>query len=310
MKIIQLVLLSLTIFATAVSAKEDIFVVNAQGPTQSMTPQILRVIDEANKIQNKYNFVLSFKTGGFESIGVKEMLEKPNNHIVTITNSFNESIDRGFVNVNDIVPVFSHGDACWAVITNFGNTKKGLDSIKDLDVREITVGTPAPGGSAHLSALIIGDKYEIPVRLALFRGAYDALLNMAANNGVTFAVDRVANYKGLSVKNPRLAMLGINCPQRLAEYPELATLKEQGIVVPYIWHFTMASKKMPESKRKEIAEIFAAVYKKVGQKEMQSLSDFIAPIYTGQSTEDHWKASINGLRDARKKYADQIKKDQ
>lgn len=311
MKLIKILALSLTLLASTAFAKEDIIVVNAQGPTQSMTPQIMRTLDEANKIQNKYNFIMSFKTGAFESTGVKEMLQNPSNHVVTITNSVNESFDRGFVDMKDLVPVFSHGDACWAVITTFGDASKGIAGIKGATIRDITVSTPAPGGASHLSALIMGEKYGIPVRMALFRSAYDGLLNMAANNGVNYTTDQIKNFEALSVKNPDMRMLAINCPQRLPAYPNLSTIKEQGINAPYVWHFTMASAKMDPAKRKDIADIFALAYKKVGQKEMFEMSGFIAPIYTGQqTTEQHWNSSITTLRDTRKKYEAEIKKDQ
>ena len=66
MKILILGLLAL--FLNLAQAQETIVVVNAQGPTQSMTPQIFAVLDEANKIQNKYKFVIEFKPGGFLKI--------------------------------------------------------------------------------------------------------------------------------------------------------------------------------------------------------------------------------------------------
>jgi tripartite-type tricarboxylate transporter receptor subunit TctC len=311
MKLIKILIVSLSFLASVALAKEDIIVVNAQGPTQSMTAQIVRTLEEANKIQNKYNFIMSFKTGAFESVGVKEMIQNPTNHLVTITNSVNESIDRGFVKLDDMVPVFSHGDACWAIITTFGDATKGIAGIKGTDIKDITVSTPAPGGASHLSALIMGEKYGIPVRMILFRSAYDGLLNMAANNGVNYTTDQIKNFEALSGKNPAMRMLAINCPQRLPQYPNLSTLKEQGINAPYVWHFTMASPKMNSNKRKEIGDIFAQAYRNIGQKTMFKLSGFIAPVYTGQqTTEQHWNSSITTLRDTRKKYEVQIKKDQ
>ena len=81
-----LVAIFFALLVSTVNAQETITVVNAQGPSQGMTPQIFKVLDEANKIQNKYKFIQEFKQGAFESIGVRYMLESPTNRIVTITN--------------------------------------------------------------------------------------------------------------------------------------------------------------------------------------------------------------------------------
>ena len=52
----------------AAHAQEKITIANAQGPTQSMTAQFMRVVEEANKLQNKYQFVFEFKPGGHVDI--------------------------------------------------------------------------------------------------------------------------------------------------------------------------------------------------------------------------------------------------
>jgi len=291
----------LTTFLVALSfsvhAQQVITVVNAQGPTQSMTPQIMRVIDEANKLQNKYRFVQEFKPGGFESIGVKSMLESPTDRVVTITNSVIEAESRGFVDLSVLQPVFSHGDACWAIVTN--------TEIKS--AKEITVGGPAIGGAAHLAALQIGKKYNIPVRYIVYRSNYDAMINMAADNrSVNMVMDRLINYKQLSEKNSSLQAMALNCPERDPAFASVKTLAELQIKSPYIWHFTMASDKMPEDRRREIAEIFRQVYLNVGRKEMQSISDFVSPVYLNETSTAHYNRSISTLRHYRQIYAKEI----
>jgi hypothetical protein len=298
----------LAIMVSSVYGQETILVVNAQGPSQSMTPQIMRIVEDANRIQNKYKFILEFKPGGFESIGLKSMLEDPTRRIATITNATIESFDRGFVNPDDIVPVFSHGDACWAVITNFGDPNKGLAGIKTSGVKELVAGGPALGGATHLLALQLGKKYNIPVRYIVYRSNFDALVNMTAdNNSINFIVERFVNYEQFVAKNPRLTVLGMACPVRNPDHPEIKTVLEQGIDSPYIFQFTVASKQMPEQKRKDIEEIFAQVTKNIGKNDMFKISDYMSPVFYNQNSRLHYEQSITRLRALRHIYAKEIK---
>lgn len=291
-----------------VHAQESILIVNAQGPTQSMTPQVFRLIEEANRIQNRYKFVSEFKPGGFESIGIKSMLASPNNQLVTVTNSMMESVDRGFINLEDVTPVFSFGDACWAVITNFGNSDRGLDSIIASGVKEITVGGPAIGGAAHLVALQIGRRYNIPVRYIVYRSNYDALINMAADDkSVNMVMDRLISYEQISGKNPKLQALAVNCPERVPAFANIKTLKEQKIDAPYIWHFVLASNQMPMDKRKDIESIFNKAAMNIGKSQLFATSDFVSPLFLGVTSQQHYDTSVTQLKNFRLRYAKEIK---
>lgn len=295
-------------FASYAFAQETITVVNAQGPTQSMTPQVIRYVEEANKIQNRYRFVMEFKPGAFESIGIKHALENPGERIVTVTNSWVESIDRGFVNPNDVVPVFSFGDACWAIITNFGDSKQGLSSIANQNIKEITVGGPAIGGAAHLVALEIGKKYNVPVRYIVYRSNLEALANMAGDDrSVNMVMDRLSSYQAYASKNPKLQALALNCPERNPGFPLVKTVREQGIDAPYIWHFVLASNNMPAQRRKDIEEIFTQVTRQLGKVEIHAISDFVSPVFFNQRPQTHYERSLNTLHRYRKVYAEQIK---
>ena len=286
-------------FIKVALAQDTIIVVNAQGPTQSMTPQIFALVDESNKIQSKYKFVMEFKTGAFESIGVRETLEHPKNRVVTITNSVVEAESRGLVDLNRLEPVFSHGSACWAVITNF--------SEKNMP-REITIGGPAIGGAAHLIGLEIGKKHNVPVRYIVYRSNADALIQMVSDdNSVNMVVDRVINYKQFVGKNPRLQVLGLSCPERHPDLPQVKTLTEQKIVAPYIFHFTMASKEMPKETQEDIAAIFQKATLSLGKVKLFELGDFISPVFFKQDAKTHYNSSISLLKSFREKYQAEIK---
>jgi tripartite-type tricarboxylate transporter receptor subunit TctC len=295
--------------ALASHAQEKIVIANAQGPTQSMTAQFMRVVEEANRTQNKYNFVFEFKPGGFESIAVRSMSQHPNNTLATITNSVFEAIDRKLIKESDMVPVFSFGDSCWTVVSTLSTDTAGINGIKLQGADEITGGGPAPGGAAHITALIAGDKAGVPVRYILFRSNLDALTTMVADRGTTvnFVLERANNYAQLKERLPAMNALAMSCPIRHSLLPNVKTLKEQNVDAPYIWNFLIADPRMEVTRRSEIEQIFIAATRSVGKEEIFRLSDMVSPIFSGVKTVDHYRTSVDHLKRARAKWAAEIK---
>ena len=294
---------------TSAYSQEKIVIANAQGPQQSMTPQFLRIVEEANTMQTRYQFVTEFKPGGFESIAIKNMLEDPQRRLGTITNAVMEAMDRGFVNERDIVPVFSFGDSCWTIIVRGGTQNQGLASLaKDKAVKDLTGGGPAPGGAAHLTALEIGQKYNLPVRYVVYKSNAEALVNMVGDEkSVNIVVERAKNFVQFRERSTGIHALAVSCPHRHALLPTVPTLSEQGIDAPYIWNFLVASAEMSLDRRRDIEDIFAQATRRVGRETTQELSDMQSPIFSGVKSLDHYRASIDWLKRARAKWSLAIK---
>jgi len=302
MKKVSILALFLLMSFFAVS-KEIITVLNPQGPTHSGTPQLMAVIDEANKLQNKYQFQLEFKVGAFEAIALKELNDFPQIKISTMTNAAIEAIDRGLINESDLVPVFSQGDSCWAVIGVTG-TNIGLDSFKT--VNEIVVGGPAIGGATHLAALEIGQKYNIPVRYIVYKSNYDAFINMVSDSSINFIFERVKNYESFKHKNKNMHILSMSCPARHSQVPMVKTLAEYGIDSPFIWQQIVASKNMNPAKIQELNDIFGSATLAIGSKRIQELSDQTPPIFNNVLSTTHYRQSLNKLKSHREKFKKEI----
>jgi tripartite-type tricarboxylate transporter receptor subunit TctC len=299
----KILLVTLALISLQILAKETIIVLNPQGPSHSGTPQLMAVVDEANKLQNKYQFVIEFKPGGFESIALKDLAESPQTKISTMTNAAIEGFDRGLVNESDLVPVFSQGDSCWAVI---GVTKinNGLDSFKS--VKELTVGGPAIGGATHLAALEIGRQYNIPVRYIVYKSNYDAFINMASDSSINFIFERVKNYESFKDKNKNMHILAISCPVRHPQVSNIKTLREYGINTPFIWQQIVANKNMNEDRRKDIESIFSSATNKIGLKTIQELSDQTPPMFKNVDSRTHYYQSLIQLKAYRAKFKPEI----
>lgn len=293
----------LAVLSLQAIAVEKIIVLNPQGPSHSGTPQLMAVVDEANKSQNKYQFIIEFKPGAFESIALRELKQSPQTKISTMTNASIEAFDRGLVDESEIVPVFSQGDSCWAVI-GVTPTNNGLDSFKD--VKELVVGGPAIGGATHLAALEIGRRYKIPVKYIVYKSNYDAFINMVSDSSINFIFERVKNYDSFKEKNKNMHILAMSCPIRHSQVPNVKTLKEYGINSPFIWQQIVASRDMNPDRVKELEAIFSNATKKIGLKQIQELSDQTPPVFNNIDSQTHYQQSLLKLKAYRAKFKTEI----
>jgi tripartite-type tricarboxylate transporter receptor subunit TctC len=286
------------------SFAENITLVLTAAPSHPTSPPMLKLLEEANKLQKDFTFVPEFKPGGEGTIGLKHMLEDSQRRMATIAPAFVEAAVSGTINENDYVPVFSQGDSCWAVITNVGNQQQGLDSIKG--VKEIVVGGVGFGNAAHITGIMIGEKYNIPVRYVVFKSNFDALVNMVANNGVNMVLERVANYTSFKPRNENLQMLAMSCPRRHPDAPTVKTLKELGLDAPYVFQVIVASKNMSVERRRQIESIFEETTKKIGRQAIQTLSDQNPPVFYNISSQQHFEQSVAQVKALRRRYREQI----
>ncbi len=288
------------------SAKETITLVIGVTSTHSSVPLILKTLEKANGLQKKYNFAPEFKPGAQGVIAVKYMDMSPLNRISGIAPSFVENVKSGQLAESDYVPVSAQGDACWAVITNVGDTQQGIGSLSSVKGKEIVVGGTGFGNATHLTSLILAEKYGFKVKYVVFKANFDALVNMVGDHGVNFVVDRVAAYNQFKGKQPKLQILGINCHGRNHQMPEVKTLREQGADTPMIFNMIVANKIMPDEKRREIGSILDQAQAAIGKKEMIDMADLLAPQFNNVSTDEFFAARIGLMKQLTARYEKQI----
>jgi tripartite-type tricarboxylate transporter receptor subunit TctC len=285
---------SLVFFTSLASAGEVIKIYSPYSAGHSGTPALRRVVDEANAGQNIYSFIVEFKPGGNQAIAVKNIT--PENSLAIIAPAYVDNIATGLLKEPDYVPIHAFGSACWAVVTNKPLSKQ----------QEFVVGGVGVGNATHLSSLAFGEKYKFAVRYVLFKSNYDALVNMAGNNGVEFIIDKYEAYEALRTKNPQMNMVAASCPTRLAQAPAVKTIKELGIDAPYIFNITVAHKDMNPARRQAIGAILTSATKKIGADEIYRLSAMRPPVFDGITAEDFYAQSVQGVQRLQKKYKDKI----
>jgi hypothetical protein len=273
-------------------ASETIKILSPYSPTHSGTPAMYKILDEANKAQTIYKFILEFRPGGNQIIALKAL---DSNSLGIIAPAFVENVAAGKLVESDYIPIHALGDACWAVITNGPITAN----------KELTVGGVGFGNAAHLTSLALGEKYKFTVRYIVFKSNNDALVNMAGNNGIFMVIDRYEAYEAMKTKNPNLQVLAASCPTRLPMAPKVKTLKEIGIDAPYVFNITVAPKSMDETRRKAIAIILNDAQAKVGSDEIFKASGMKVPT---ESAEQFYTKSVATVRKLQAKYRDEIEK--
>jgi tripartite-type tricarboxylate transporter receptor subunit TctC len=220
----------------------------------------------------------------------------PENSLAIIAPAYVENVQSGKLNEHDYIPIYAFGDACWAVVTN-----KPLKNNK-----EFIVGGVGIGNAAHLTGLALGEKYKFDVRYVVFKSNYDALVNMAGNNGVEMVIDKYEGYAALKTKNPNMRMIAASCPSRLPQEPKIKTLKELGIEAPYIFNIAIAHKDMNYVRRTAIKNILNDATKRVGEAEIYRLSAMKPPIFSGISEDQFYKQSIDTVKRLQNNYKSQI----
>jgi tripartite-type tricarboxylate transporter receptor subunit TctC len=301
-KIIQFIFLA--VLSSSIFAKELITVATYNGASGSLVPFYMKILAEANSLQNQYEFVLLPKPGAQGLIALQYQDESPNNRLAVISPSFVDLVNLNQIKHDNYVPISSQGDACWVLISNFGDSAKGVSSLKGQT--ELVLGTISHGSSAHFTALEIGEQLGFKVIPVVFKSNFDALTLMTADNSINLVIETPRHYLDFKQKNPRLQALGITCSTRNPKLPDIKTLKEQGYQTPTIWTDIVANTKMPAEKRNELGKILDQALINMGQQQIFDMIDFSVPIFQKISTSQHFKSSIQQSNYFKQKFLNKL----
>jgi tripartite-type tricarboxylate transporter receptor subunit TctC len=286
----KILLVIILLLSATVHAVEKITIFFPYAASASSTPAMLAVIDEANKMQSSFKFVLEFKPGGNQSISVKAMDQDPRNSLALIAPAYVENYRSKLIDKNNYVPVWSLGDACWAVFTNVGATSTGINSLAGID--ELVVGGVGFGNATHLTGIMLGEKYKFNTRYVIFKSNTDALINLVGNNGVNMAIDKIEGFASFKSRNDNLQVLAVSCPNRMTAIPGVKTLKEQGINSPFVFNILIANKYMDDEKRTKIRAVLTLAAERMGADAFMKLSGLIPPQFNKTSQDEYYFKSL------------------
>lgn len=295
-KLLLLLLLCSSVYA------ETITIVAPYNAAWPIATAYRKIIDNANSNQNSYNFMLEFKPGGDQLIAPQYVNMSPSNRVMIIAPKFVEHLVAGKISRNEFVPIHALGEACWTVISTAGNEKEGISSLKNI---ELYVGSVGIGNATHLTALEIANKYNNKVTYIPYKSNSEALLSMIADDGLNLVIERPSSFEMHKSKNSKLKLLAASCPNRIPEYPNLKTLKEQGIDAPTVFFITMASINMSKERQETIGRILNTSTVAIGRDEISRISDVTPPLNIDAT--EFYNSKINIMEKYIKKFNNAIR---
>ena len=203
----KLLAIVLSTIAISAMAKETITVVYSWTPADVAANFHRQIVEEANRIQDKYNFIFDAKPGAGGSIAALYVQNTPNTILANssaffIRPNFFPAESQNIDKFREILPV------CSAPITI---SSKKYKSWKDVPTdRPLTIGVSGLGITTHLVATEIAKKYP-QLTVVPFKSTSEALVAVLGNNtdfAVTFMGD-VEQYKNPTDSKNKVYALGI-----------------------------------------------------------------------------------------------------
>ena len=256
-KFVALVLVG-SLGLTAVANPIEVRCTTGVGPNFGLSPALMKVFEHANATQTKYKFVPEFKPGANGLIAIKALDSHSETSIVGVGPYFLKHTIGNKLKKEDYKPVEHAGyDICTGVITNIGDTAKGLDSLEAYRGKTVNVGTVSPASPAYLTAVELSKKYGFIPKFVNFNSDDDGFQAIVADHGINFAFSPPKKYRMFKDQNPKLQLLAVHCPTRMADAQHIKTLAEYSVTLPHIFNLYMAKSSMPAERREEIGKILA-----------------------------------------------------
>jgi tripartite-type tricarboxylate transporter receptor subunit TctC len=293
-KLFAILITALTFLA---QAAENITIKSMYNAQHAGHAALYKIMEQANAVQQQYNFVLEMKPGANGVLAVKDMDRVPATSLALINAAYVQNTIDNVLNEADYVPVVSLGDACWFIVGNVGNEQQGLKSLSTV-TQSMMLGAPGIGSASHLMSLEIAEKLNVPIAFVSFKSAGEASIVVTGENGLHLALMTANEYSSFKTRNPRLQRLAMHCERRHPDAPEVATTKQQGINTPYIFNTVLASVNMPTTKLQEIKTVLNNAVRAVGQEQILSISDFNPPNFRNQSVDDYHKEKVRIMKNA------------
>ncbi len=241
--------------ALAANARENITIFYAWGPGDSVANYHRTIANEANKIQDKYNFIFDTKPGAGGAIASNHVLNTPNSVLAHSTAFFvrpvvypNESYD-----LSKFKEQYVHCMAPMAV------TSTKYKTVKDVPANA-SVGISGLGVTTHLAAIELQKRYP-NLNIVPFKSTNDSMLSMVSGQTdlhIGFISEAEQWSKENANSDRKVTVLGITGNKVVNGYQPLV---RQGFDASFadmnVGHHLLLPATVSEEKRKEFHAIFA-----------------------------------------------------
>jgi len=210
--------LFLSILALTVAAKETVTIVYSWTAADGPANYSRTIIEEANRLQDKYTFIFDTKPGAGGSIAANHVKNTPNTILATASAFFVRP--NFFPNESYDLSVFKEIYLqCTAPMAITGvKYQTWADVPKD---KPLTIGVSGLGTTTHLFASQIQAQYP-KLTVIPFKSTSESLLSVAGGN-TDLHVAFLGEVESWSSGNKQLKVLGISGTAKVRRFPTLAS---------------------------------------------------------------------------------------
>lgn len=237
------ILILLFLLCSAVHAK-DIRLVVPYSPGGS-TDQVSRML--ASKLSTAdYNFVVDYRLGAAGSVAANHVADTKNETVIMITS--NGFIGNPLINSNERYNVekdfvfvgYLGAEPLIVVSPTVGQISDFSNFLQTSKTKSMPYGSAGIGSSGHLTGAIIADQNSNFIHIP-YKGGSAVLVDLLAGR-ILWMVDS-ESVLGPYIKSNKVTPLAVFYHKRLAQYPNVPTVKESGINDRdfYRWHIMVSN---------------------------------------------------------------------
>lgn len=271
-------------FALTAQAKETITIIYGFSASDNAANYSRTLIEEANKLQNKYTFIFDVKPGGGQAVAVNYIKDHPNT-IFTTSGAFwlrpnfypNESW-----NVNEWRTIMTQCNAPFSVASVKYKSWKDVPTDKPLNI-----GVSGLGVFSHMIALQIVERYP-NMTIVPYKSTVDGMLATVSGQ-VDFTVGFVGDQETWTHEESKvkLTILGTT-GNGVGRYPSLASQGFPRVLTKLDTPYNlMVPKTFDNAKALEIRNILIQAEKAKSVRASYAI-DFCAPIGVTADKLDSW----------------------
>ena len=297
-----LVAIALAATYLGASAQQTISIVWPYSMSHGTTALMFPLLEEANKSQNQYNFILESKPGAQGMIALDYMNQQPANRMAVIAPDFVQLAYDGKIREDDYRYHVGLGDFCFAIWNKYSDSEQGLAGLKG--TKEIVLANVGWGNAGHLVALEIASKYDLKVRNVVFKSNFEGLVNLTQNGGVTQVQESVKAFDSLKSQAVTTAKpLAVTCSTRRKEMPHVKTMAEQGITSSGPWHIVISNKDMPADTQQNLTNILNRSLAVIGEDKILEISNLHPIVFQkNKDVNAYYKTKSTAQKALLKKY--------
>lgn len=291
------------------SAQQNISIVWPYSMSHGTTALMFPLLEEANRSQSQYNFIIESKPGAQGLVALDYMNQQPTSRLAVIAPDFVQLSFDNKIKEEDYRYLVGLGDFCFAIWNKYSTPEQGLAGLRGTG--EIVLGNVGWGNAGHLVALEIASKYDLKVRNIVFKSNFEGLVNLTQNGGVTQVQESVKAFDSLRSRAVTEAKpLAITCSARRKEMPNVKTMAEQGITSSAPWHIVIANKDMPAETQKTLTDILNRALLALGEDKILEISNLHPIVFQkNKDVNEYFRNKSSAQKALLKKYQAVIEAD-